>query len=212
MFALLAFLADVFRLAVLVLVHCHLVRAHRDEGQRWQHPLLDQVVVQRVEQQVGVRQHHALELAVEQHTVLLAQAEAAGRLAENAAHRVRPYRQGLGVESRTSGDHAKALAQQEQRQAVADLSAGGDLVENAAFVDVDVVDQRQLYGLRGVTTHAVDALVLQRGQAGLQADQEARDQIAAAAFDFAQCLETVLLHFVAARLFGELEQVLLHLV
>ena len=56
---------------------------------------------------------------------------------------LRADRQRLGVEGGLAGHHAEALAQQVERQAVADFGAAGDLGQHRGLVHVLGVEQRQ---------------------------------------------------------------------
>lgn len=195
------------------LAFCSVRRARRHVLQVGQHTVAGEVVVQLLDQRTVVAHYLALEGAVHQQADVDVHADPLDRAPDRAAQRLRPDRQRLGVEGGAPGQHAEALAEQEQRQAVADLGTPGDLVQRRGFVQYQILDQTQFAkGASPFDPRIVLGRVLEGGQRGFQAEQETRGQIGAAALDLAQCLETTLLQLVVLCLFGELEQLLLELV
>jgi hypothetical protein len=187
---------------------------HRNVGQVRQQVLLDQVGVHRVVHRRDELHHGALELVVQVQAELHAHIKRASRFAQQPAQGMRADGQGLGIEGRASDDHAETLPEQEQGKAVADLGPHGDLVQCAAFVHRAVFHQGQhpWHGRRAFLVGILLRLVLDRGERRLQPHKETRGHVGAHALEFAQRVEGLLLHIVAARLFGQLEQVLLEFV
>ena len=154
------------------------------------------------------------ERAEQQLPVLAAQLEAIGGLAQDAAERLRADRQVFGVERRLAGEHAEALAEQVERQAVADFGAAADFGEHRGFVEVEVLDERHLAGAEAKRAGGVLAArrVLDAGEPGFERDQVARHQVGTRALDQPLRLEPARLHHVVACLLGVTEQLLFEFV
>jgi hypothetical protein len=84
----------------------------------------------------------------------------------------------FGVESGAAREHAEALPEQEQRQAVLQFRARRGVGERAGLLDLVVMDQRHLAGAAETRGHlaAHDHRRMQQRQFGLERMQEIGDQ------------------------------------
>ena len=176
--------------------------------------MLDAQLVELLVEAAELGHADAIEGAEQQHPVLELDVQARGGVAQALAQAVRAHRQFVGFQRRRAREHAEALAQREQRLAVADLGLAGDFLQRQRFLEFLGLDQRQVLAL--AARHAREArhvvAAVERGEGCFQPDDEARRDVGAAAADLAQGFEAAVLVLVRLGLFGQLEQLLLELV
>jgi len=166
--------------------------------------------------QLAVALHHVrLEGAVEQQLGGHAHLQPLAGGAQQPAQHVGAQRQGLRPVGRPRGQHAEALAQQQQRDATALRLAPGDVAQDDLAVQVLVLDQGQAAefdrGGRGrLRLHR--RVLAQPRQDVLQVGQVAGHQVGAALPQLLQLGETLGLFLRAACALGLAEQLPFELV
>ena len=156
-------------------------RADRHVLKVGKHPAARQFSVDRLHH-VSVHGHYlAFEGAEKQQSRLHIEFEPFGHASQRPAKGLRTHGQHFHVECRSPGQHAEALAQQEQLQAVLELRARGCVGQHTGLLDFQVVDQGELITapMPRLQLAAHDLGVLQVGDLGFERVHEVEHDVGA---------------------------------